>query len=137
LPAAATTRALALAAAGNDDSSTPSYPAAYPQVVSVAATDRNDARASVSTFNDDVEVAAPGVDIVSTWFDGGYSVQSGTSMATPHVAGVAAIIAGQPASGGPAQWRAKLDGAVDHLGSAGRNQQFGFGRVNLAKAVGG
>jgi thermitase len=135
--ASASANALLVAAAGNDDSSTPSYPAAYPQVVSVAATDRNDARASFSTFNDDVEVAAPGVDIVSTWFDGGYSVQSGTSMATPHVAGVAAIIAGQPASGGPAQCRAKLDGAVDHLGSAGRNQQFGFGRVNLAKAVGG
>jgi subtilisin family serine protease len=84
-----------------------------------------------------VEIAAPGVDVLSTWFDGGYLTLSGTSMSTPHVAGVAAVIAGQPASGGPVQWRAKLDGAVDHLGSAGRNPQFGFGRVNLAKAVAG
>jgi thermitase len=135
--ASASADALLIAAAGNDGSATLSYPAGYPQVVSVAATDRNDARASFSTANCDVEVAAPGVDVLSTWFDGGYMSLSGTSMATPHVAGVAAIIAGQPASGGPAQWRAKLDDAVDHLGSAGRNPQFGFGRVNLAKAVAG
>lgn len=131
----ASANALLVAAAGNDGSATLSYPAAYPQVVSVAATDRNDARAPFSTFNGDVEIAAPGVDILSTWLDGGYRPLSGTSMATPHVAGVAAVIAGQPGSGGPAQWRAKLDAAVDHLGSAGRNPQFGFGRVNLAKAV--
>jgi thermitase len=135
--ASASANALLVAAAGNDNNATPSYPAAYPQVVSVAATDRNDARASFSNFNSDVEIAAPGVDVLSTWFDGGYLTLSGTSMSTPHVAGVAAVIAGQPASGGPVQWRAKLDGAVDHLGSAGRNPQFGFGRVNLAKAVAG
>jgi thermitase len=135
--ASASTSALLVAAAGNDGASTLSYPAGYAQVVSVAATDRNDARASFSSSNSDVEIAAPGVDVLSTWFDGGYMTLSGTSMATPHVAGVAAIIAGLPASGGPVQWRAKLDAAVDHLGSAGRNPQFGFGRVNLAKAVAG
>jgi thermitase len=133
----ASANALLIAAAGNDGNATLSYPAGYSQVVSVAATDRTDARASFSSTNCEVEVAAPGVDILSTWFDGGYRSLSGTSMATPHVAGVAAVIAGQPASGGPAQWRAKLDAAVDHLGSAGRNSQFGFGRVNLAKAAAG
>jgi thermitase len=132
--AAASVNSLLIAAAGNTGDSTLSYPAAYPQVVSVAATDRSDARASFSTFNADVEVAAPGVDILSTWSDGGYRTQSGTSMSVPHVAGVAALIAARTA-GGPAAWRAKLDASVDHLGSAGRNPQFGFGRVNLAKAV--
>jgi thermitase len=127
--------AVLVAAAGNSGDATLSYPAGYPQVVSVAATDRNDARASFSTFNADVEIAAPGVDILSTWSDGGYRTLSGTSMSTPHVAGVAAIIAGQSPGAGPAAWRTKLDGAVDHLGSAGRNPQFGFGRVSLAKAV--
>jgi thermitase len=135
--ASASASALLIAAAGNDGTSTLNYPAGFPQVVSVAATDRNDAHPSFSTSNSDVEVAAPGVDILSTWFDGGYRTLSGTSMATPHVAGVAAVIAGQPGSGGPAQWRAKLDAAVDHIGSAGRNAQFGYGRVNLAKAVAG
>ena len=127
--------ALLVAAAGNDGSSAPSYPAAYPQVVSVAALDRNGARAPFSNANADVEVAAPGVDVLSTWLGGGYRSQSGTSMATPHVAGVAAIIAARNPAGGPAAWRAKLTAGTDDLGPRGRDPQFGFGRVNLAKAV--
>ena len=132
--AAASTNALLVAAAGNGGDGALNYPAAYPQVVSVAATDRNDARASFSTFNDDVEIAAPGVDVLSTYNDGGYRAISGTSMATPHVAGVGALIAGK-LGGGPAQWRARLDAAVDDRGAPGRDPQFGFGRVNLAKAL--
>jgi thermitase len=127
--------ALIVAAAGNDGNATPSYPAAYPQVVSVAAIDAAGAHAPFSTANADVELAAPGVDILSTWIGGGYKTLSGTSMATPHVAGVAAIIAARNPAGGPAAWRAKLDGAVDDLGPKGRDPQFGFGRVNLRKAV--
>ena len=59
-----------VAAAGNDGDATLNYPAAFPNVVSVAATDDADARASFSNANADVEIAAPGVDIVSTWRDG-------------------------------------------------------------------
>ena len=92
------------------------------------------ARASFSTFNDDVEIAAPGVDVLSTWNNGGYQAISGTSMATPHVAGVAALIAGRVGAG-PSQWRARLDASVDDLGAPGRDPQFGFGRVNLARAL--
>jgi thermitase len=133
--AAASSDALIVAAAGNGGNSTPNYPAAYSEVVSVAATDNRDQRASFSTFNADVEVAAPGVDILSTWNDGGYNVISGTSMATPHAAGVAAVIAGRYPDGGPSLWRSKLDGAVDDLGPAGRDPQTGYGRVNLAQAA--
>jgi len=133
--AASSNGSLIVAAAGNSGDATLSYPAAYPQVVSVAAVDRNGAHATFSTANADVEVAAPGVDILSTWLNSGYNTISGTSMATPHAAGVAAIIAGRNPGGGPAAWRAKLDAAVDDLGPAGRDPQFGFGRVNLAKAV--
>jgi thermitase len=135
--AAASASALIVAAAGNSGAATVEYPSGYPEVVSVAATDRRDAHAAFSTANAKVEVAAPGVDITSTWNDGGYKTISGTSMATPHVAGVAAIIAGRNPGGGPAAWRAKLDASVDDLGPAGRDPQFGFGRVNLAKAVAG
>lgn len=127
--------ALVVAAAGNTGGSEVGYPAGYPQVVSVAAVDRNGARASFSTANSDVEVAAPGVGILSTWSDGSYRTLSGTSMAAPHAAGVAALIAGRNPGGGPAAWRARLTSTVDDLGAPGRDPQFGFGRVNLEKAL--
>ena len=132
---AASGSALVLAAAGNTGNSAPNYPAFYPEVVSVAATDNRDQRAPFSTFNADVEVAAPGVNILSTWNNGAYNVISGTSMATPHAAGVAAVIAGRYASQTPAFWRGKLTGAVDDLAAAGRDPQTGFGRVNLQQAA--
>jgi thermitase len=130
------TGTLLVAAAGNGGNSVPSYPAAYAEVVSVAATDHNDARAWFSTFNEDVEVAAPGVDVLSAKSGGGYVTMSGTSMATPHAAGVAALIAGSSADLTPADVRAKLGEAVDDKGAAGRDPEFGFGRLNLAKAFG-
>ncbi|MBW3652152.1 MAG: S8 family serine peptidase [Actinobacteria bacterium] len=132
---AASSRALIVAAAGNDGTPAPSYPAFFPEVVSVAATDNRDRRALFSTFNADVEVAAPGVDILSTWNRGAYVVASGSSMATPHAAGVAALIAGRFPAAGPSLWRARLTAAVDDLAPAGRDPQTGFGRVNLAKAA--
>jgi thermitase len=124
-----------VAAAGNDGNSTLNYPAAYPNVVSVAATDRKDARASFSNANADVEIAAPGVDITSTWNNGAYNTISGTSMATPHVSGVAAVIRARYPTASAAQIVAKLDGAVDDLGAPGRDTSYGFGRVNLFQAA--
>ena len=132
-----TSGALLVAAAGNDGNSTVNYPAGYAEVVSVAATDDRDQRASFSNANADVEVAAPGVDILSTWFssDSSYNSISGTSMATPHAAAVGAIIAGRNPGAAVTTIRAKLQAATDDLGTAGRDPQFGFGRVNLLKAA--
>ncbi|TMM06519.1 MAG: hypothetical protein E6G10_00285 [Actinobacteria bacterium] len=129
--------ALVVAAAGNDGDSTLEYPAAYSEVVAVAATDNKDQRASFSNANADVEIAAPGVNVLSTYdsSNSSYTTLSGTSMATPHVAGVAAMIFDRNPLFTAAQARSKLDASVDDLGAAGRDQQFGFGRVNLAKAV--
>ena len=132
---AASESALLVAAAGNTGTANPAYPAFYPEVVSVAATDNRDQRAVFSTFNNDVELAAPGVNILSTWRDGGYRVTSGTSMATPHVAGGAAVIAGRYPAGDPVLWRTKLDGAVDDVAAPGRDAQTGFGRLNLQQAA--
>jgi thermitase len=127
--------ALVVAAAGNDGDGTLNYPAAYPEVVSVAATDRNDRRASFSNANSDVEVAAAGVDVLSTVRGGTYRTLSGTSMATPHVAGVAALIATKNPTFTAAQVRSKLTSSVDDLGTPGRDTVFGFGRVTLSKAL--
>ena len=128
---------LLIAAAGNDGDSTLNYPAAYPEVVSVAATDNRDQRASFSNANSDVEVAAPGVDVESTYAGGLYMTLSGTSMATPHVAGVAAVIFDLNPGASASTVRSKLDAAVDDLGPAGRDTSYGYGRVNLCKAAGG
>jgi thermitase len=126
-----------IAAAGNDGDATLNYPAAYAEVVSVAATDSRDARASFSNANADVEIAAPGVNVLSTVRGGGYAAFSGTSMATPHVAAVAGVLRQLFPSETAAAIRARLTAAVDDLGPAGRDASFGFGRVNLCKAAGG
>jgi thermitase len=129
--------ALLVAAAGNDGNATLNYPAAYAEVVSVAATDHNDARASFSNANADVEIAAPGVNILSSWnsSDTSYNTISGTSMATPHVSGVAAVIAGKTPSLTASGIRSKLDASIDDKGPPGRDPEYGFGRVNLQKAA--
>jgi thermitase len=127
--------AIVIAAAGNDGDGTLNYPAAYAEVVSVAATDRNDAKASFSNVNSDVEVAAAGVDVLSSVRNSTLRTMSGTSMATPHVAGVASLIAFKNPTFTAQQVRTKLDASVDDLGAAGRDSSFGFGRVTLSKAL--
>ena len=127
--------AVIVAAAGNDGNTALNYPAAYPEVVSVAATDSNEQHASFSNVNSDVEISAAGVNVLSVKRGGGYVVLSGTSMATPHVAGVVALIRFHNPTWTAAQARTKLDASVDDLGAPGRDATFGFGRVNLAKAM--
>ncbi|MDH3492228.1 MAG: S8 family serine peptidase [Acidobacteriota bacterium] len=131
---------LFVAAAGNnstDNDGRPHYPSNYdlPNVISVAALDRNDELASFSNFGaKTVHIAAPGKEIVSTWLNGQYREASGTSMATPQVAGIAALLI----SGNPdidvAALRAKLLGSVDALDSLTGKVENG-GRINAEKAL--
>jgi thermitase len=124
---------LLVAAAGNDGDTSISFPAGLPQVVSVAAIGPDDAVAPFSNENADVEVAAAGIDVLSAKRGGGYVRESGTSMATPHVSGAAALLWGANPKATAAAIRSKLDAAVDDLGAPGRDPAYGFGVVNLAK----
>ncbi|MCL6498700.1 MAG: S8 family peptidase [Firmicutes bacterium] len=148
----ALSRGVALvAAAGNDNTSAPSYPAAYPGVIAVSATACNDTKASYSNYGSYIWIAAPGGDIpdcdgdgyqdwvLSTWWSPSagnqYGYLRGTSMAAPHVSGVAALLISRGFVG-PDTIRNRLrDTAVD-LWAPGWDQYFGWGLVNAALAVG-
>jgi uncharacterized protein YkwD len=125
---------LVVCAAGNAGTSAPQYPAAYPNCLSVVATNGADTRASFSSYGDTVDIAAPGVGILSTVRGGGYEAWDGTSMAAPNVAGVAALVASAnpPLTG--TQIRARLESTADNIGAA---FYFGRGRVNAERAVSG
>jgi len=131
---------LVVAAAGNDATSTEHFPAAFDEVIAVTATDEYDNPAWFpgwwgTNFGDWVELAAPGVDIYSTVWDDSYAYKSGTSMATPHVAGVAALILSQFPSMTRDQVRLQLRFTADDLGNPGFDDYYGYGRINAQKAV--
>ena len=132
---------LFVAAAGNDGSnndSRPHYPSNYdlPNVISVAALDRSDQLASFSNFGvKTVHVAAPGKDILSTWLNDAYREASGTSMATPYVSGVAALIVANEPGISMKNLRARLLGSADELDSLKGKVETG-GRICAANALG-
>ena len=121
-----------VAAAGNEKTSTPSYPAAYSHVISVSATDQQNKRAPFSNFGK-IDVAAPGVTIWSTVPGGGYGIKAGTSMASPHVAALAGLLAAQDRSA--PEIRSRIQRSATDLGAEGKDQYFGWGLINANKAV--
>jgi thermitase len=122
-----------VAAAGNEGGGQVDFPAGLAQAVSVAATDDRDAHAAFSNVNSDVEIAAPGMNVLSAKLGGGYVRDSGTSMATPHVAAAAALLWGAEPSASASTIRGRLDRAVVDLGPPGRDREFGFGRLDLSR----
>lgn len=121
-----------IAAAGNDNSANPFYPAAYNHVISVAATNAKDQRARFSNYAPYVTVSAPGENIYSTVPNGGYEFYSGTSMATPHVSGVAALILSRHPEFDDEAIANIIRNSVDRVKS---EQPIGTGRINAALAV--
>lgn len=126
---------LHIAAAGNAGNSFLSYPASYDAVVSVAAVNSSESKASFSQYNSQVEIAGPGVNVNSTWNNNGYRSISGTSMATPHVSGVAALVWGQFPQCSAERIRQVLNTTAKDKGQAGRDTSYGYGIVQAKAAV--
>jgi thermitase len=140
---------LIVAAAGNSGNSVPSYPAACPGTVGVAATDSNDATPSWSNYGSpNVFVSAPGAGIYSTYYNSSYATLSGTSMATPFVTGLSALLFSQKPTRAPADVKNILATTSDKVGSGTYgsdpyntcaactwNQNYGYGRIDAARAL--
>ncbi|MFN8525336.1 MAG: S8 family serine peptidase [Chloroflexota bacterium] len=129
-----------VAAAGNQSSTSPFYPAYYTNAIAVGSTTSTDGLASTTNRGTWVDVSAPGVDILSTLPNHtnvmgklNYGTQTGTSMASPHVAGIAALLWSSGASSASVV-RSTIQSSADRI--SGTGTYFYYGRVNAAKALG-
>lgn len=118
------------------------YPAAMENVISVVATDSADQRAGFSEYNAFVDLAAPGVSIYNTLRGGSYGYKSGTSMASPHVAGLAGLIRALRPDWNHEQVEAHMKASATQVGDyayddSGRNDYYGYGRIDAAVALWG
>jgi subtilisin family serine protease len=130
-----------VAAAGNSGG-TVSYPAVYPEVIAVSATDQNNQIASFSSRGPEVDLAAPGVNIYSTYKGQSYATLSGTSMAAPHVTGAAALIIDTKKCDlnldgicTPSEVQQRLEQTAIDLGTPGKDNLYGSGLVNVYNAL--
>ncbi len=133
---------LVVASAGNTPTQPVVAPARYPNAVAVGATDNRDTLWPLSATGPEISVVAPGVSVLSTWdskyFGNGentYDYATGTSQACPHVAGLAALIFSVDPTLNPWQVRAIIEATADDLGTPGRDDQHGHGRINAERAV--
>ena len=128
-----------VAAAGNMASSNPFYPAAVPGVIGVSGTDSQDQYWQVSDYGDYIDVAAPAVNIYSSYHDlantSGYAYMSGTSMASPFVSGLVGLILSRRPNLTVDEVTALLEKTAKDLGDPGRDPLYGFGRVDAHQAL--
>src|SRR5262245_7252514 len=131
LQAATARRVIAVAAAGNNGpTAAPAYPAAYPEVIAVTAVDAKDRRYAEANRGACIAVAAPGVDILAPVAKGKHSYLSGTSFATAYVGGVVALLLERNRDLDTNAVLALITAGAEDLGPAGRNEDFGAGRIN-------
>lgn len=127
---------LLVGATGNDSyTNNVGYPARYDSVIAVGATDSYNNKATFSNAGPETEVAAPGVSIYSTLNNGSYGYMSGTSMATPYVAGVLALYKEVNPTYSNAQIRTLLTQNTIDLGTVGRDYSFGYGLVQAPQSA--
>jgi thermitase len=123
-----------VAAAGNSAPNPILYPASYPNVIAVGAVDSANNHATSSNSGPELDVVAPGVSIYST-VPGGYNYLSGTSMAAPYVAGLAAILRGFPGGYSPDAIEFEMESTAMDLGVAGRDNVYGYGLIQMDRAI--
>ncbi|HHW87686.1 MAG TPA: peptidase S8 [Chloroflexi bacterium] len=130
---------LVVASAGNAASTTPYYPAAIPYVIAVGATNDNDEHWVLSNMGEHLDLTAPGYRIFSTYHDlqqnGGYAFMSGTSMASPFVTGLVGLLASFAPNLTGAEIYDLMTTTADDLGEPGKDAVFGFGRINVYRAL--
>ncbi|UQZ87014.1 Thermophilic serine proteinase precursor [Paenibacillus konkukensis] len=124
-----------IAASGNDNTETPGYPAAYPEVFAVAATDSNKNKASFSNYGDYVDAAAPGVSIASTYPHNQYAALSGTSMASPHVTALAALIRSVNPDLKNTEVMQIMRETAQDIGPKGKDKYYGHGLIDVVAAL--
>jgi serine protease len=126
-----------VASAGNSrqQGSPVMYPGASPGAIAVAATDSSDTVAYFSNAGSYVDVAAPGVNILSTVPGDSYGYKSGTSMAAPHVSALAALLLGKNPALTPDQVEQAMESTAKDLGATGRDNDYGYGRVDAVAAL--
>jgi len=127
--------ALVVAASGNDNTDRPGYPAAYPEVLAVAATDPGGGKAEYSNYGDYIDVAAPGTSIASTYPGSRYAALSGTSMASPHVAALASLVRTANPELSNREVMDVLRSTARDLGDQGKDPLYGFGQIDIRKAL--
>ncbi len=132
--------ALLIAAAGNVPDGGAFYPASYPEVMAVGATDSNDVRWTSCNYGDYLDVAAPGAGIWSTYWTAAspatYMFKSGTSMAAGYVSGLAALLLAVNPTLTAADLRQIMRETADDLGEPGPDLLYGAGRINAGTALG-
>ncbi len=128
-------RGLLLVAAAGNNGGAVGVPAKYDSVIAVSAIDSVNVIAGFSSRGREVELCAPGVDVLSTLPGGGHSRMSGTSMACPHVSGAAALAWGAHRYADNITIRRLLATTADNLGNPGRDSLYGFGRVDAGQAA--
>ncbi|GAA2640859.1 type VII secretion-associated serine protease mycosin [Paractinoplanes durhamensis] len=111
------------------------YPAAFDGVLAVGATGRDGKRAAISVKDAKVQICAPGVDMISTTPNGGYSLASGTSDSTAIVSGAAALVRAKFPDLSAKDVINRLTATADDIGPPGRDAECGFGRLNVLKAL--
>ncbi|MBM4763453.1 S8 family peptidase [Bacillus sp. B15-48] len=124
-----------IAAAGNDATKQPSYPAAYPEVLSVSAVSIDGSLAEFSNYGNYINISAPGEYIPSTYFNEQYAALSGTSMAAPHVAGLAGLIKSTNRDLTNKEIMKIIQTSAIDLGKRGRDDQFGYGMIDVNEAL--